>query len=206
MRRGDDHAPTAPPRTGRIAVPSPAAPREDAALEDPMTSRAAVRLSACAFLALAAACATSSKVLQDDLANPGGLRAPTLGAVTFRFDEWANAEPYDVQKARECEAEWATTIGEAFAKRAGRRFPGGGELAKVDIAIVDLDAGSKTARYFVGFGAGAGMIVADVAVAGHGSFRITSKVTGGWFGGSFKTALRKLGDDIADHLAERASR
>ena len=171
-----------------------------------MTPRAAVRLFAFAILSLAAACATSSKVLQDDLTTPADLRAPALGAVTFRFDDWANAEPYDVQKARENEAEWVKTIGEAFSERAARKFPGGGEPSKVDIAIIDLDAGSKTARYFVGFGAGAGMIVADVTVAGHGSFRITSKVSGGWFGGSFLTALRKLGREIADHLAERAGR
>lgn len=158
------------------------------------------------LFALAAGCATSSKVLEDKLTTPGDLRAPALGAVTFRFDEWANAEPYDVQKARECEAEWAKAIGEAFTERTKRKFPGGGEPAKVDIAIIDLDAGSKTARYFVGFGAGAGMVVADVTVAGHGTFRITSKVSGGWFGGSFLTALRKLGREIADHLAERASR
>ena len=113
---------------------------------------------------------------------------------------------HDVKKARESEAEWAKAIGDAFAERVAGKFPGGGEPVKVDIAVIDLDPGSKAARFWVGYGAGTGMIVADVTVAGHGSFRISGKITGGWFGGSFLGILRKLGREIADHLAERAGR
>jgi hypothetical protein len=165
-----------------------------------------IRCTTLTLALLFAACATSSKVLKDDLTTPGDLRAPALGAVTFRFDDWVNAEANDVKKARESEAEWAKAIGDAFAERVAGKFPGGGEPVKVDIAVIDLDPGSKAARFWVGYGAGTGMIVADVTVAGHGSFRISGKITGGWFGGSFLGILRKLGREIADHLAERAVR
>lgn len=165
-----------------------------------------IRCTTLRLALLFAACATSSKVLKDDLTTPGDLRAPALGAVTFRFDDWVNAEANDVKKARESEAEWAKAIGDAFAERVAGKFPGGGEPVKVDIAVIDLDPGSKAARFWVGYGAGTGMIVADVTVAGHGSFRISGKITGGWFGGSFLGILRKLGREIADHLAERAVR
>jgi hypothetical protein len=165
-----------------------------------------IRCATFAFALFLAGCTTSSKVLKDELTTPGDLRAPALGAVTFRFDDWINAEASDVTKARAAEAEWAKAIGEAFTERAARKFPGGGEPAKVDIAIIDLDPGSKAARFWVGYGAGTGMIVADVTVAGHGTFRISGKITGGWFGGSFLVVLRKLGREIADHLAERAGR
>lgn len=165
-----------------------------------------IRCATFAFALFLAGCTTSSKVLKDELTTPGDLRAPALGAVTFRFDDWINAEAGDVTKARAAEAEWAKAIGEAFTERAARKFPGGGEPAKVDIAIIDLDPGSKAARFWVGYGAGTGMIVADVTVAGHGTFRISGKITGGWFGGSFLVVLRKLGREIADHLAERAGR
>jgi hypothetical protein len=165
-----------------------------------------IRCTTLTLALLFAACTTSSKVLKDDLTTPGDLRAPALGAVTFRFDDWVNAEANDVKKARESEAEWAKAIGDAFAERVAGKFPGGGEPVKVDIAVIDLDPGSKAARFWVGYGAGTGMIVADVTVAGHGSFRISGKITGGWFGGSFLGILRKLGREIADHLAERAGR
>lgn len=158
-------------------------------------------------LLLCAGCATSSQLIEDSLTTPDAVAAVSLGQVRFDYAQWTNRDEKDVATAKQHEATWAKALGDAFLARANRRGLGGTEgRAAVDITIIDLEPGSRAARYFVGFGAGSGLIAAKVDVAGHGSFRMNGKITGGAWGGNFVGVMEELGESIADHLAKRAGK
>lgn len=150
------------------------------------------------------ACATSSQLVEDNLTSPEAITAVGIGTVRFDYAQWTNKDEKDVAKAKENEAAWAKVLGDAFLARATKKGLGGlDNRTMVDITIVDLDPGSRAARYWVGFGAGTGTISAKAEPAGHGSFRMNGKITGGAWGGNFTNVLEELGEAIADHLVER---
>jgi hypothetical protein len=132
---------------------------------------------------------------------PAGAGA-SVAEVVLDYTAWQSAEPKDVDQARTKEAEWVGFIREGFTKEAtSNSLAQGAPSIALQIRIVDLDPGSQTARALVGFGAGTGLVRARVTVPGHGTFDCLGKVSGGWFGGAFSTVLRKLGRDIAAHVA-----
>jgi hypothetical protein len=168
-----------------------------------MSTSASLRSSFLALAVLAAGCATSSQLVEDRLHDAAGVAAVELGMVRLDYSQWSKQDGKVLDKAKEHEAGWTRALGDAFLARANKRGLGNGtDRARVDITIVDLDPGSQAARYFVGFGAGTGKISALVDVAGHGSFRMNAKITGGAWGGSFEGVLKELGASAADHLAD----
>ncbi len=159
------------------------------------------------FVPVLAGCATSSQLVEDSLTAPAAIAAVGLGQVRFDYSQWTNKDDKEVATAKQNEAAWAKALGDAFLARANKRGLGGVDnRTKVDITIVDLEPGSRAARYFVGFGAGSGVITAKVDAEGHGTFRMNGKITGGAWGGNFVNVMEELGQSIADHFAERAGK
>lgn len=52
-------------------------------------------------------------------------------------------------------------------------------------------------------GYGTGWVTAIATVRGHGSFGMAVSIYGGWWGGDFVNAMERLGQALAEHLAER---
>jgi hypothetical protein len=69
------------------------------------------------------------------------------------------------------------------------------------LQVIDLDPGNRVLRGMPGSVVGSGLIRARVTIPGHGTFESKGKISGGWLGGDFVTVLRKLGRDVADHVA-----
>ncbi|MBL8726097.1 MAG: DUF4410 domain-containing protein [Planctomycetes bacterium] len=156
---------------------------------------------------LATSCATSSQLVEDRLLDAAGVAAVELGTVRLDYAQWSKQDAKVLDKAKQQESAWTKALGDAFLARANKRGLGNGtDRVRVDITVVDLDPGSQAARYFVGFGAGTGRISAQVDVAGHGSFRMNAKITGGAWGGGFEGVLEELGASAANHLADARQR
>ena len=163
------------------------------------------RLLLFSLLLSAAACGTSSRLIEDRLSTPAVITAVELGNVRFDYARWANRDEADHATAKRHEAEWAKALGDAFLARATQRgLASGGERTPVDITIVDLDPGRHTHRSDFGIDDGPGIVTAVVEPRGHGSFRMNAKITVGAWGGDFQYVLEKLGKDAADHLLKRA--
>jgi hypothetical protein len=153
---------------------------------------------------LLAGCATSSNLMEDRLTEPAAITAVELGTVRFDYAKWTTQDADQIATARKHEAEWSKALGEAFVARAQRRGLGGdGPRSRIDVTITDLDPGSRSARMWVGFGAGSGRITAEAQVAEHGSFRMSSKISGGAWGGNFAGVMEELGASLAEHIAKR---
>lgn len=151
-----------------------------------------------------ASCGTSARLIEDRLTDPTAIAAVELGTVRFDYSRWANHDARDIAKAKENEAAWSKTIGDAFLARATHRGLASGESrTRVDITIVDLDPGKNPERSGVGTDDGVGTVTALVEPAGHGSFRIDARISIGAWGGEFDRVLEKLGKEIADHFAKR---
>lgn len=165
--------------------------------------RPRLRLASLGWFVLASGCFTSSQLVEDRLTDATSVVAVELGSVRLDYAQWSKQDAKVLDKARQHESEWTRALGDAFLARANKRGLGTGEpRSRVDISVVDLDPGSQAARYWVGFGAGTGRISALVTVAGHGSYRMNAKITGGAWGGSFEGVLKELGESAADHLAK----
>jgi hypothetical protein len=73
----------------------------------------------------------------------------------------------------------------------------------------EVDKGNRALRYFVGFGAGSGVMAITATVSdakGHplGSRELKGVQTIGVFGGSFDSAIEMAADETADFAAEKA--
>jgi hypothetical protein len=73
----------------------------------------------------------------------------------------------------------------------------------------EVNAGNRALRYFVGFGAGAGVVVIQATLAdakGHvlGTKELKGVQTIGMFGGSFDSAIEMAADGTADFAAAHA--
>jgi hypothetical protein len=154
-----------------------------------------------------AACGTSSRLVEDGMTQPMEIAAVGLGDVRFDYSSWTNRDQRDHDTAKQNEAVWSRTIGDAFLARATALGLGGGDnRTLVDITIVDLDPGNRVQRSGLGFGDGKGIVTAVVAPRGHGSFRLNGEIGVGAWGGDFAAVLEKLGREAADHIAERSGR
>ena len=103
----------------------------------------------------------------------------------------------------------AHEIGAFLRERIADRglFPGEGRTLVIRGTLVGFDEGSQALRYFVGFGAGKGEIIADVSFAdedgktvARGNSRGT--VSGGWFGGSTRSASRRVAKAVVDFIED----
>jgi len=87
-----------------------------------------------------------------------------------------------------------------------RFVPPDGEGSVAEVAVVRWDRGSRAARYWVSFGAGRAEIYVTVrspsASGGEGILGYAKGwVSGGWFGGEDRNAIRSVGSLIADAIA-----
>ena len=72
--------------------------------------------------------------------------------------------------------------------------------------MVSGDMPHVEAREDVVTGKGTGTLSALVEPQGHGSFRMNGKIAGSLGGSDFVNVMKKLGEEIADHIAKRARR
>lgn len=98
----------------------------------------------------------------------------------------------------------ALITSEARERLAGR-FQQGGRTIVVQGRLVGFDPGSQAARYWVGFGAGQGTIVAEVSFLNEAGTVIAKgaawgTVSGGWFGGSLNSAGRRVAKAVVDFV------
>lgn len=83
-----------------------------------------------------------------------------------------------------------------------------GDGLKIKYYFSDADKGSRSERYFGGFGAGTGTIHVIVDYIDKSGTAIVSTesigtVTGGGFGGSFDTAIEHAADEIAKYTIKQ---
>ncbi len=86
-------------------------------------------------------------------------------------------------------------------------FTGDGRTVVVQGKLVGFDPGSAAARYWAGFGAGKGTIVAEItflneAGAEVGKGAAWGTVTGGFFGGSLNSAANRVAKAVVDFVYE----
>jgi len=84
-------------------------------------------------------------------------------------------------------------------------FTGDGRTVVVQGKLVGFDPGSAAARYWAGFGAGKGTIVAEIiflneAGAEVGKGAAWGTVTGGFFGGSLNSAAKRVAKAVVDFV------
>jgi hypothetical protein len=102
--------------------------------------------------------------------------------------------------------ELATLIADQLRERLGPTyFSGGGKKLVVNGKLVGFDPGSQALRYWVGFGAGSGEIIAEAYFGtenGEGIAKAMGKgsVSGGWFGGSLSSAAKRVAKAIVDFV------
>jgi hypothetical protein len=82
---------------------------------------------------------------------------------------------------------------------------GGDQVLTIRGVLVGFDPGSQAMRYWVGFGAGSGEVIADTTFleANQGAVaRGAAKgtVSGGWFGGSTSSACDRVAKAIIDFI------
>jgi hypothetical protein len=88
------------------------------------------------------------------------------------------------------------------------KFAHGNELA-LTWKCTEVNPGNRALRYFVGFGAGSGVMAITTTLSdskGHplGSRELKGVQTIGFFGGSFDSAIEMAADGTADFAAEKA--
>ena len=118
----------------------------------------------------------------------------------FSIDGLDALEPGKRLKAMEL----ATYMAEQLRERLAPHFPGGGRKLVVNGKLVGFAPGSQALRYWVGFGAGAGEIVAEVAFDAEDGAQAKAmgkgSVSGGWFGGGLNSAGKRVAKAIVDFV------
>ena len=148
---------------------------------------------------------TSATLVEDQLTDPKTITALGLGTVRFEYAQWVNRDEEDLAMAKTNEASWIHALGGAFLARVAERgFSGTENQTRVDVTVLDLDPGSRSTRFWIGFGAGSGTAAVRADAAGHGSFRMNGTITHGDWGGDFVRVMEKLGSAIAEHLVKLA--
>jgi hypothetical protein len=85
-------------------------------------------------------------------------------------------------------------------------FKGGGDqVLTIRGVLVGFDPGSQAMRYWVGFGAGSGEVIADTTFLEVNNVTIArgaakGTVSGGWFGGSTSSACDRVAKAIMDFI------
>ena len=162
----------------------------------PGNRRFAARFLLPAALAFLSACGTKQFNVQQVPSEP------FKGFGQFEITPFAVELPADAEPERRAEAnEFALAIRNRLAARlkGSERFAGQGRTLVIKGNIVGFDPGSQMARYFVGFGAGSGEIVADVTLANEAGDPVAKGaavggVSMGLFGGNISSAARRLAD------------
>lgn len=157
-------------------------------------------LGICLILPLAA-CSQREYYVMD----PPKRAFSTYGALEvkpFTIDGLDTLDPAKRAKALEL-ADYITN--ELRERLSPKYFGGEGKKLVVTGKLVGFDPGSQALRYWVGFGAGKGEILAEAyfddeegAVAkamGKGA------VSGGWFGGSVNSAGRRVAKAVVDFVS-----
>jgi hypothetical protein len=104
-------------------------------------------------------------------------------------------------EAVKSEDEWVAAIRRGFEDEAAELGIDGGSLA-VDVVVTTCNPGSKSARYWVGFGAGKGKLELTATLSGHGEVVVNGSVTMGWTGGSFEDVCEEAGAAAARAIGE----
>jgi hypothetical protein len=108
----------------------------------------------------------------------------------------------DTQGEVKAESDWIEAIKAGFQNEAEDLGIAGGTIP-VEFRITRCHPGSKSQRFWVGFGAGKGYLESTVSVAGHGELQIEGSVSGGVFdGGSFGSVCEKAGRAAARAIEE----
>jgi uncharacterized protein DUF4410 len=113
-------------------------------------------------------------------------------------------EPRDAV-VREKALKMAELLTNEVRDRLAGRFDKGGRTLVVQGRLVGFDPGSQAARYWVGFGAGEGSIVAEVTFLNESGKAVAKgaawgTVSGGWFGGSLNSAGRRVAKAVVDFV------
>ena len=82
---------------------------------------------------------------------------------------------------------------------------GGDQVLTIRGVLVGFDPGSQAMRYWVGFGAGSGEVIADTTFLEMGNITVArgaakGTVSGGWFGGSTDSACDRVAKAILDFI------
>jgi len=81
-------------------------------------------------------------------------------------------------------------------------------VVKIQCRLIEYDPGSKTLRYFVGFGAGTGICTMYAEIINEkktiGEIRTTRKLAGGLFGGSKTDLIFAVSNDISKEIIKIA--
>ena len=157
-----------------------------------------MKLLTLALVLLAIGC-SSTRTTEDHIAGLPPDARFVLGAVSVDSGAFSKLPDDKASYAMAHEHAWVTATEKGFRDAAkSLRIDGGG--IGVDIYILELDPGNRSARYWAGFGAGAGHLKARVTIAGHGDLVIKGTLTGGWYGGDMGSVCRSLGKTVAREL------
>lgn len=109
-----------------------------------------------------------------------------------------------VQVAPEAVARFQKFLEDDFYYKHG--FQRGNQL-KLRWRFTEFDQGNRALRYFVGFGAGNGKVVAHATFLDEknrvvGAVEAHGRIVSGMFGGSYDTALRNCTDEINRYAEE----
>jgi hypothetical protein len=110
-------------------------------------------------------------------------------------------------RARDMAAEISGELGARL--QSGAYFKGSGRKLRIEGRLVEVDPGSQAARYFLG--AGKGEIVADVTFTNPDGGTVargfaSGTVSGGWYGGSLKSAAKRVAKAIVDFIDDNYER
>lgn len=137
-------------------------------------------------------------------------RVTQAPAEPFRSYGALQVQPFTIEEprdavVREKALRMAALITSEVRERLAGRFEKGGRPIVIQGRLVGFDPGSQAARYWVGFGAGEGSIVAEVTFLNE-SGTVVAKgaawgtVSGGWFGGSLNSAGRRVAKAVVDFV------
>ncbi len=137
-------------------------------------------------------------------------RVTQAPADPFRSYGALQVQPFSIEEprdpaVREKAIRMAALITSEVRERLSGRFEKGGRPIVVQGRLVGFDPGSQAARYWIGFGAGEGSIVAEVTFL-NDSGTVVAKgaawgtVSGGWFGGSLNSAGRRVAKAVVDFV------
>jgi Domain of unknown function (DUF4410) len=140
---------------------------------------------------LVAACAQSSLMVSQPPARKAALQSVQIVAGD-------STVPVDPQVARLFETELRKDLYEG-----AKKFAQGDELT-LSYRFIQLDQGSKAARFWLGFGAGKGSLTIEITYkskegAELGRINVGGEIIGGVTGGEFDSAVTKAAEEAANY-------
>lgn len=136
-------------------------------------------------------------------------------AQPFRSFGALQVQPFTIEEPRDATVKekalrMAALITNEVRERLAGKFAQGGRTITVQGRLIGFDPGSQAARYWVGFGAGEGSIVAEVTFLDESGTPVAKgaawgTVSGGWFGGSLNSAGRRVAKAVVDFVDDNYS-